>query len=96
MEGPEPFGGPPSSASAPSDHRGSPRRRVLKAALIVFRNGQCTMGCLILNTSDTGALVKPADILWCPAEFVLKPRVGPSHDCEVVWGKGETLGVRYL
>jgi hypothetical protein len=96
MEGPEPFGGSPSSASAPSDHRRSPRRRVLKAALIVFRNGHCTMGCLILDTSDTGALLKLADILSCPAEFVLKPGIGPSHDCEVVWGKGATLGVRYL
>jgi hypothetical protein len=86
----------PSSVSPPPDQRRSPRRRVLKAALIVFRSGYCTMGCRILDTSDTGALLSPADILWCPREFVLKPQVGPSRDCEVVWWKYKTLGVRYL
>jgi hypothetical protein len=83
-------------AGAPLDRRRSPRRRKLKGALIVFRSGYCTMGCLILDTSDTGALVRPADIMLCPTEFVLKPRVGPSRDCEVVFRKGEDLGVRYL
>jgi hypothetical protein len=87
---------PPPSAGAPLNRRRSPRRRTLKGALIVFRSGYCTMGCLILNTSDTGALVRPADILLCPNEFVLKPSVGPSRDCEVLWRKGEDLGVRYL
>jgi hypothetical protein len=85
------------SADTPLYRPRSPRRRrLLKDALIVFRGGYCTMGCLILNTSDTGALVRPADILLCPKEFVLKPRVGPSRDCEVLWRKGEDLGVRYL
>ena len=54
------------------------------------------MGCLILDTSDTGALLRPDDILSCPKEFVLKPGIGQSRDCEVVWVKGETLGVRYM
>jgi hypothetical protein len=84
------------SAGAPLNRPRSPRRRTLKGALIVFRSGYCTMSCLILNTSDTGALVRPADILLCPKEFVLKPSVGPSRDCEVIWRKGEDLGVRYL
>ena len=86
----------PSSVSTPPDRRRSPRRRVLKAALIVFRSGYCTMGCRILDTTDTGALLMPADILWCPKEFVLKPQVGPSRDCDVVWCKNKVLGVRYL
>ena len=54
------------------------------------------MGCRILNTSDTGALVAPADSVLCPNEFVLKPPVGPSRSCEVVWRKGTMLGVQYL
>ena len=83
-------------ADAPLDRRRSPRRRKLNGALIVFRSGYCTMGCLILNTSDAGAVVRPADITLCPKEFVLKPPIGPSRDCEVVWRKGEDLGVRYL
>ena len=78
------------------DRRPAPRHRTLRGALIVFRSGQCTMGCLILNASDTGALLRPADITLCPKTFVLKPPVGPSRDCEIVWQKGEELGVRYL
>lgn len=54
------------------------------------------MGCQVLNTSDSGALLMPADVVICPNEFVLKPQIGPARDCEVVWRKGMTLGVRYL
>ena len=78
------------------DRRPIPRHRTLLGALIVFRGGQCTMSCLILNASDTGAFLRPADITLCPKRFVLKPRVGPSRDCEIVWRIGEDLGVRYL
>jgi hypothetical protein len=79
------------------DRRGSHRRRVLKSALIVFNKGHCTLGCQILDVSDTGALVMPADMFLCPRdEFVLKPRVGSSRDCEVVWRKMDKVGVRFI
>jgi hypothetical protein len=78
------------------DRRHDPRRRVLKGALIVFNGGHCTLGCQILDVSETGALVRPSDIFLCPVEFVLQPRVGPPRDCEVVWRKAETVGVRFI
>lgn len=78
------------------EHRRSPRRRSLKKALIVYRGGNCTIGCSIVDISDTGALLKPADITMCPKEFVLKPSIGTSRSCEVVWRHGELVGVRYL
>src|ERR1700730_3302755 len=78
------------------NRRRSQRRQVLKSAVIIFRGGHCAVGCHILDTSDTGARLRPKDITLCPAEFVLKPLVGPSRDCEVIWRKGTTLGVRYL
>src|SRR6266850_1351991 len=56
------------SNDAPDRRRGH-RRRVLKSALIVFNNGHCTLSCQILDVSDTGALVMPADIFLCPGEF---------------------------
>jgi hypothetical protein len=83
-------------ADSPPDRRSRQRRHVLKSALIVFRGGHCTMGCRVLNTSDSGALLMPADVILCPNEFVLKPLVGPPRDCEVVWRKGAMLGIRYL
>lgn len=79
----------------PNRRRGD-RRRVLKSAMIVFNGGHCTLGCQILDVSDTGALVMPADIFLCPAEFVLKPLVGSPRDCEVVWRKNNKVGVRYI
>ncbi|HJU20566.1 MAG TPA: hypothetical protein VJ770_29295 [Stellaceae bacterium] len=78
------------------DRRRHPRRHALKSALLVFRGGHCTMGCRILNTSPDGALLMPADVVLCPGEFVLRPAVGPARGCEVVWRKGDRLGVRYL
>jgi hypothetical protein len=78
------------------DRRHGPRRRVLKSALIVFNGGHCTLGCQILDVSDTGALVRPSDIFLCPGEFMLQPRVGSSRACEVVWRKTDKVGVRYI
>ena len=86
----------PANINTDPDRRRGNRRRVLKSAMIVFNGGHCTLGCQILDLSDTGALVMPADILLCPAEFVLKPRVGSPRDCEVVWRKNNKVGVRYI
>jgi hypothetical protein len=79
-----------------AERRGAPRHRVLKNALIVFNNGHCTMGCQILDVSDTGAKLMPVDIFLCPKEFVLKPQLGEARHCEVMWRKGTKIGVRFL
>jgi hypothetical protein len=78
------------------ERRGGQRRRVLKNALIVFNNGYCTMGCQILDMSNTGAKLMPVDIFLCPKEFILKPQIGESVHCEVMWRRGTKIGVRYL
>lgn len=88
--------GAANASERPAERRERARRRVLKSALIVFQGGHCTMGCQILNASDSGALVMPADVLLCPNEFVLKPQIGSARNCEVVWRKGAILGIRYL
>lgn len=78
------------------EKRRSSRRRVLKRARIVFQQGHCSMGCQILNLSDTGALIAPADIILCPKEFVLKPDVGDARNCEIVWRKGTQVAIRFV
>ncbi|HJU19659.1 MAG TPA: hypothetical protein VJ770_24665 [Stellaceae bacterium] len=83
-------------ATGGAERRRSPRRRALKSALIVFSAGRCSMTCHVLDTSETGALLMPSDVLLCPDQFVLKPLSGPARDCEVVWRKGTRIGVRYL
>lgn len=84
------------SDNQPSEKRRAARRRVLKRARIVFQQGHCSMGCQILNVSETGALIVPSDIILCPKEFVLKPDVGDARNCEVVWRKGTRVAVRYV
>jgi hypothetical protein len=84
------------TATASSERRDKSRRRVLKRALIVFQGGNCTMRCQILNISEVGAQLMPSDILLCPSESVLKPEVGDRRNCEVVWRKGTSVGVRFV
>lgn len=77
------------------DRRRNSRRRALKSAQIIFNGGRCSMTCHILDTSETGALIMPADILLCPEKFLLKPLVGPTRACEIIWRKGTRIGVHY-
>jgi hypothetical protein len=78
------------------ERRHSPRCRALLGAQIVFRGGMCSMGCHIVDISPSGATLRPIDILRCPTKFLLKPRFEASRECEVVWKKGDLMGVRYV
>lgn len=80
---------------APAERRAASRHRALVGAQIIYRNGNCAMNCQILDESDTGAMLRPADIFSVPAAFVLKPRFAEPRECRMVWRKGERLGVRY-
>jgi hypothetical protein len=79
-----------------SDRRGGRRRHVLRSASIVFDAGRCTMTCHILDTSETGARIMPADVLHCPDQFVLRPLFGPERKCEIIWRRGTKIGIRYV
>jgi PilZ domain len=87
---------PAAPAAADAESRRSARRRVLRNALIVFRNGHCTLRCQVCNISETGAMLRPADLSSCPNGFVLRIQDGPSHHCEVVWRRSGMVGVRFL
>jgi hypothetical protein len=88
---------PPAAPIEPGiQRRQSPRRRVIKNAHIIFQQGHCSMRCRILDLSDTGAMLAPMDVLLCPREFVLKPDVGTPRDCEVMWRKSDSIGVRFF
>ena len=76
-------------ASSTANRRRVPRRRSFLGAQIIFRNGNCSMTCLIADVSETGALIRPLDMVLCPNKFVLRPRFDPPRECEVVWRKGE-------
>lgn len=87
-----------SAAEEPAavERRRSRRNRSLLGAKIIFREGKCAMGCLVLDISEAGALLQPDDIILCPKTFTLQPRLGIERRCEMVWRKGGKMGVRFV
>ena len=84
-----------SDDEAQADRRRAARKRTLKQGQIIFRDGQCVLDCAVLDISETGAKLKPSDVLLCPAEFLLRVKFGPTRACEVVWQSGGVLGVAF-
>jgi hypothetical protein len=83
-------------ASPNAERRGLQRRRSLLGAQIIFRDGNCSMTCQVLDISETGALLRPLETSLCPNKFVLRPRFDRFRECEVIWRKGELLGVHFV
>ena len=78
------------------NRRGVGRQRVLKKGLILFNDGRSSIGCHIVDISDTGAKLAPVDVFSCPGEFLLKLPLGEPRECEVMWRRGDRVGVRFL
>ena len=105
-EAPQPVaqpGGQPATEGAPEvtarevlDRRDSNRSNVLRGGQIVYRAATCTMECVVLNLSDEGAALQPADTPHCPDVFTLKIHHGPTYRCEVCWRYRNKLGVRFV
>jgi CheY-like chemotaxis protein len=77
------------------ERRDSPRRNVLKSAQIICVDSNKVMDCTILNLSDRGAAIKPADPPYCPSSFTLTISNGVTHECEICWRYREKVGVRF-
>src|SRR5204862_7102072 len=52
---------------------------IVRGRLKEVQSGYCTLKCFILDLSDTGAQLMPADITQCPGELVLKPQIGQQR-----------------
>ena len=72
------------------------RRNVLKTGQIHAGEADGTMECMILNLSDEGAALKPADPPNCPTNFELEVTAGVVHRCEVSWRYRNKMGVRFV
>lgn len=77
------------------NHRNAPRRRVLKAAQIVCDGGQTVVECMIRDISETGAKIDTEVTLALPASFWVFLQDGVRRQAELVWQKGNLLGVRF-
>lgn len=78
------------------DRRGSVRRRMLKAGVIVF-NGTCSsLRCTVRDLSDGGARLKVDPIVHVPGTFELIIEIdGLYAKSAIVWRKGSDVGVRF-
>lgn len=78
------------------ERRRSGRRNVLKTAQIYARNSNRAMESMIINLSDDGAALKPADPPNCPPSFELEISNGVIHHCEVCWRYRNKVGVHFV
>lgn len=81
--------------SSKLERRGLDRRKMLGSGVISFAGGNCAMDCIVLDLSEGGARIRPADILTCPDEFQLATKQGGRVVCEVVWRRNDIVGVRF-
>ena len=80
----------------PPERRGGLRGSMIKAGQILYDSGVPIMDCVVLNVSETGAALQPADATRCPATFTLKLHGRRGYRCEVCWRYRTKLGVRFL
>jgi DNA-binding response OmpR family regulator len=94
---------PPEALPEPARERKRPpaplhdlRGSMIKAGRILYDSGVFIMDCVVLNISDTGGALQPADAIRCPPNFTLKLEGRPAYRCEVCWRYRTKLGVRFL
>ena len=85
---------PPEPSSNP-ERRSVNRRKMLGGGVISYDDGNCTMQCVVLDMSDGGARIRPADALACPDEFLLVTKDGGRAACQIAWRRDEFVGVRF-
>ena len=78
------------------DKRGSPRRRVLKSAKIVYNDGYSVLDASLQDVSETGARIRLLTPAVLPDEFYLHLADGRKLRVEIVWKNAATLGVRFV
>jgi hypothetical protein len=80
-----------------ADARAALRRRTLKSGIIAYNNRYCTLPCMVRDVSATGARLRVDGTVSAPDTFVLIVESdGLEADCEVVWRKGNEIGVKYV
>jgi hypothetical protein len=81
-------------ATADTDARSTPRRKVLDSGLIRF--GDFSVPCVIRNLSEIGAALDAGPQSFVPDQFTLiVVRKKKIYSCTVVWRKGTRLGVSF-
>lgn len=78
------------------NHRGDRRQRVLKGALITFKDRAATINCVVRNLSDSGACLKVDSPIGIPDAFdlIFDDHKSIRH-CRVTWRKATQIGIEF-
>lgn len=79
-----------------SERRKDLRRKTLKACKVVFNNRFSVFDGVMVNLSDTGAMIKVKNPAVVSNEFLLTTLYGGrEHICAVKWRNDQFLGVQF-
>ena len=76
--------------------RGQPREKMLGTGLMSWDDGRRSMNCVVLDWTQSGARIRPADMVGCPEQFTLITKSGHRVPCEVKWRQNLVMGVRFI
>ncbi len=74
------------------------RKSVQQSAWMTLDGGFATRPCVVVDLSSTGAKITLDDAGTAPASFRLafSRNARDSRQCEVIWRRGKTLGVKFI
>lgn len=75
------------------------RRSVQQAGWITLEGGFAARQCNVLDLSATGAKIvvdDPSSVTTSKIRLAFVRDARTGRDCEVVWRRGKTLGIRFL
>lgn len=85
------------AATAHTEQRIAPRRRVLKSGIATFNNRTAIVRCTIREMSETGAKIQADDTRLIPDRFDLVNEFdGVVAAVAVIWRRGAEIGVEFL
>lgn len=82
----------------PAKKKRESRKSVRQSAWMTLDGGFATRPCVVVDLSTTGAKITVDDAGTAPAGFRLafSRNVKDGRQCEVIWRRGKTLGVRFV
>ncbi len=87
---------PAAAEDMTGEKRSLTRRRQLKSGMIFYNLRSFTLPCTVRDISETGARLRVDGTLVAPDTFELNIELdGLWADCEVVWRRGNEIGVHF-
>lgn len=82
-------------SAQPIQRRRAPRNRSLLAGKVANKDATSTIDCIIRNLTSDGAMIETAAPHLVPAELhLLQVTEGVAWDAEVMWRRGNRVGLK--